>query len=408
MFTIKFKRILFLSSIVTLAFCELGMAVTLDEQIGQMLIVGFRGVDIENSPKIVNDINNKRIGGVILYDVDYQTVEAVAKKNKISTQEARKKNIIAKNQQVRFERNIRNPKQLAKLTSDLQALSKQKINIPLLIALDREGGFVNKLAVDLGFPETITQFDLAKKDEREIRNITKGYAKTLQENGINYVLAPVIDLAINPDNTAIVKHKRAFSDDPKVVTKLAKIIIDVYSKAQIICAIKHFPGHGSSTKDTHDGLSDVTDTWQTKEIEPYRNLLMNQDHIGLTVMSSHIVNKNLDKKRLPASLSKKTLNILRDSIHYQGIIISDDLQMKAITKHYNLEKTLKLSILAGNDLLIFANQFQYDPNIAKKVIRTVKKLIKEKKISKDRIKQSYDKIVKLKQWVNIKKLNLAG
>ncbi len=373
-------------------------AVSLDEMIGQMLIVGFKGTEIQKGSAILADIQNKRIGGVILYDLDYQKFMAESKKQKLSILAFRKS--LKNNRKIvnRVSKNIKNPKQLKKLTRDLQKRSLKHMQLPLIISIDREGGIVDRLALAGGFPKTISQKEFAKLSEKQARNLAKEYASTLQEYGFNYVFAPVVDLEINADNPVIAKLNRSFSHEPKIVTKYSNFLIDAYLEKHIACSVKHFPGHGSSHSDSHLGFVDVTNTWVSKELDPYRNILLRYDSIGLTVMTSHVVNKNLDKSGLPATLSKDTLSMLRNNYNYAGIVVSDDLQMKAISDNFVLSEALKLAILSGNDILIFGNQVDYDPNITGKVIKIIKKLVENNTIPQERIVHSYNKILKLKKW----------
>jgi beta-N-acetylhexosaminidase len=229
-------------------------------------------------------------------------------------------------------------------------------------------------------------------------SVTQKYAvimaETMKNEGINLDFAPNVDLNINSDNPVIAKKGRAFSDNPQIVIKRAKIFADTFRKYGILCTLKHFPGHGSSKGDTHEGFVDVTDTWQPQELIPYEKLVETCD----LIMVAHIVNSKLDPSERPASLSYPiTTKLLRKKINFKGIIITDDLQMKAITDHYDLETTVKLAIESGADILLFGNQLEYQPDIAKKVIAIVDKLVKDGVISRSRIDESYNRIMAVKK-----------
>jgi beta-N-acetylhexosaminidase len=162
----------------------------------------------------------------------------------------------------------------------------------------------------------------------------------------------------------------------------------------VLTSLKHFPGHGSSVGDTHKGYVDVTKLWKRVELEPYKLLKNKAD----TVMVAHVFNKNLDSK-YPATLSAKTVNgLLRKELGYRGVVITDDLQMGAISKKYGLKTTLQLAINAGDDILLFGNQL--DPRkvvTTKKLVDSIVSLVKDGKVSKRSIENSYKRIQRLKK-----------
>ncbi|MGI8965125.1 MAG: glycoside hydrolase family 3 N-terminal domain-containing protein, partial [Limisphaerales bacterium] len=163
-----------------------------------------------------------------------------------------------------------------------------------------------------------------------------------------------------------------------------------------ICA-KHFPGHGSATGDTHLGLVDVTKTWNERELIPFQRLI--ESDLCDVVMSAHVFNANLDSER-PATLSKKVLTgILRGKLGYRGLIISDDLEMKAISAHYGLENAIQLGIEAGLDILCFGNNMSYDPNIGEKVFGIISRLVETGAISEERIEESFQRIIATKSKI---------
>ena len=162
---------------------------------------------------------------------------------------------------------------------------------------------------------------------------------------------------------------------------------------------KHFPGHGSAATDTHKGLTDITDTWQASaELMPYETLI--SDGIVDMVMVGHLVNTKIDPE-YPASLSKATITgMLRNKLGFNGVVISDDLEMGAITAHYNMDEVVLLAIDAGMDILLYGNNISYDPDIAAKVHSTILKLVKAGKISRERLEESYMRIRALKKQLN--------
>ena len=338
----------------------------LDKKIGQMILAGFRGLDVSDSSPIVRDIKKYYIGSVILFDYDVELKSAV--------------------------RNIESPKQVKTLIEKLQKYSIT----PLFVTIDQEGGRVNRLKEKYGFPKTVSAAYLGKLDNYDT---TTKYAlecaKTLKSVGVNLDFAPCVDLNSNPDNPVIGGKERSFSADPKIVTKHTEIFLNAFKRNKIFGTLKHFPGHGSSKADSHLGFVDVSDTWKSDELIPYADLIKKRkcDFI----MTAHIFNSHLDDK-LPATISKNVLTgILRDSLKFKGVIFSDDMQMKAIADHYGLDTAIESAIIAGVDILTFANNVTYDENIVPKIVAIIKKMIADKKITVDRIDESYKRIMKYKK-----------
>lgn len=368
------SKILFLCLIIPLIFSDIYENIPqdtedeLDQKIGQMLLVGFRGLKVSENDQIARDIISGRIGGVILFDRDIEL--------KSDT------------------RNIKSPEQLKSLITNLQSFAL----VPLFISIDQEGGRVNRLKEKYGFPKTVSQQYLGKLNNSDsTKYYAEGMAITMKNAGINLNFAPVVDLNVNQESPAIGKLERSYSSRPDIVKINSEIFIAAHHRVNILTALKHFPGHGSATNDTHLGFTDVTSTWQSSELEPFRDLL--KSGYDDLVMTAHIFNANLDPLN-PATLSRNIIHgILREQLGYDGVIISDDMNMGAITNHYEFEEAIEKTINAGVDILLFGNNLVYDKKIAEKATVIIKKLIKEKKISKERIEESYRRIIKLKKRI---------
>lgn len=285
---------------------------------------------------------------------------------------------------------------LQKLTTNQQVRGTQT-KLPLFIAIDYEGGFVSRLKESKGFPQTLSAQKIGQLPYSDAVAIAESMAKTLKQNGFNLNFAPVADLNINPENPVIGKLERSFSDDDNTVFTYNSIFANAYVSNNIQCALKHFPGHGSSSADSHLGFVDVTNTWQKKELEPYR-LMQNSYHQCGMVMTAHIVNRQLDDTGLPATLSHKMLTqILRQELQFDGVIISDDMHMKAITDHYGFEQALVMSVNAGVDVFIISTDINDENYPIGKIINVIEQNVAAGKISLSRINQSYHRIVNLKQ-----------
>lgn len=345
---------------------DMGETDDLDVKIGQMIMVGFRGLTVAQGSAITEDISRRHIGGVILFDYDVPAKSAV--------------------------RNIESPEQLKRLIVDLQRVA----TMPLLIAIDQEGGMVSRLNETHGFPPSVSAQYLGALDDIAItRRHARQTAATLAEMGINLNLAPVVDLSVNPDNPVIGRLQRSFSDRPHVVIRHATAMIDAFHNYGILSAIKHFPGHGSSTGDSHEGFVDVSATWTPRELIPFEAL--GESGRCDMVMTAHIYNKNLDPS-WPATLSSPTIRgIVRNRFHFDGVIISDDMQMKAIRLCYDLKTAVTRALLADIDILVFANNSVFEEDIAGRVISIIRMLVNDGVISVDRIDRSYRRIVALKK-----------
>jgi beta-N-acetylhexosaminidase len=216
----------------------------------------------------------------------------------------------------------------------------------------------------------------------------------LHDLGFNLNFAPVVDINLTEEAGIIGRLARSFSTDPKEVTRLARRFVTIYHQEKMICSYKHFPGHGSASGDTHIGFVDVSDSWQASELEPYR-YLESQDSQKMMIMTAHVINRHLDASGLPASLSHTMLTrILRQELGFDGVIISDDLQMQAIANHYSLEESLALTLNAGADMLIFGNQL--GDISAVKVIDCIEHLVLDKVVPSSRIDEAYQRIARLK------------
>ncbi len=330
-------------------------AADLHTEIAQMLVVGFQSTELTEDNHIVRDIRDLHIGGVILFD-----------------------------------RNIESPVQLKRLTGELKALDST-----LIVSIDQEGGYVDRLKKSKGFPSNISAARLGRSDNSETtRRDASTMAHTLQEAGINVDFAPCVDLNINPKNPVIGAVERSYSADPKVVVKHAGIVLEELRKQNIVGCIKHFPGHGSSTKDTHVSSVDVTATWREEELEPYIALV----NKAPMVMTSHIFNANLDPE-YPATMSHKILTgILRNKIGFRGVIITDDLAMGAMVDNYSFEEILINAVNAGADMLCLSNNGgTYDPEIVPRAIEIIAKAVEDGRIPRSRIDDAYRRIQKLKK-----------
>jgi beta-N-acetylhexosaminidase len=327
-----------------------------------MLLVCFEGQDLPPQHPLLEDIHLRHLGGVMLR----------SNSSKGSTTTG----------------NIVSPTQLQLLTNSLQNASPT----PLLIAVDQEGGRVSRLKARDNFPPTTSFAELGRKNDLAMtRQRSNDIAKTLHRFGINFNFSPVVDLNRNPNNPVIGSLDRSFSADPARVTAHAGQVVAAHRAHAIATCLKHFPGHGSSTADSHRGFVDITETWSESELLPFANLIK----AGLVdaIMTAHVYNARLDRD-LPATLSRPILRgLLREKLAYDGVIISDDLRMDAISSLYPAEEAVERAINAGVDILLICTS---DEQIVGTTVSLIYELVQQGRISEQRIDQAYRRISRLK------------
>ena len=355
---------------------------SLEKMVGQMIMTGFHGDGMGENPEefsaIENQIKSGQIGGVILFDVD------------ISGLLAQGMDIVEAKKHI-FSSNIKNVEQVKKLNTHLQSIAPTK----LLIAIDQEGGNIQRLKPEHGFASIPSAKELGKVDIQTTYDIAYDLGNRLIDLGFNIDFAPLLDVDVNPESPAIGAKERSFSSDPESVSQHGWAFARGLSDAGMAYSFKHFPGHGSAGTDTHAGITDITITYQDYELKPWQDLLKNAQP-NTMVMVAHVVNNNFDT--LPASISYKTIQKVRD-MGFDGVIISDDMDMGAIANEYGTEKAVEMAINAGNDILVFGNNLTFDKNRGADVNKMIVKMVRDGKISKSRIKESYKRIKKLKESI---------
>lgn len=363
----------------------------LEYMVGQMIMTGFHGDGTDESSEdfaaVTEQISKGQIGGVILFDVD---ISGLLKQG-MNIKDAKK--------QI-FSSNIKSVEQVKNLTSLLQSFAPTE----LLIAIDQEGGNVQRLKPEHGFASIPSAAELGRGDTKKTYEKAKDLGNRLSCLGINVNFAPLLDVNVNPQSPAIGAQNRSFSSDPAIVTQHGYAFAHGLSDANVAYSFKHFPGHGSAGGDTHAGITDITNTYQNYELTPWKTLLAQSTPYTM-VMVAHVINNNFDT--LPASLSHKTIKMIRDT-GFNGVIVSDDMDMGAIANEYGTEKAIELAINAGNDILVFGNNLTFDKNRGKTVNEIIVKMVKDGKIKKSTIRKSYKRIMKLKKQLSRPKSNFCG
>lgn len=306
----------------------------LSRKVGSMLMVGVAGTTPgQPDPKrVAGMIGRGEVGGVIL-----------------------------------FSHNVRNPRQLKQLTGFLRDAGG---SVPPFMAIDQEGGYIQRLSGRKGFHSLPSAKRMV---QRTLCTANRLYAKTAQElaeHGFNLNFGPVVDLDINPRNPAIGRLRRSYGTDPELVVAYANAFINAHAAAGVLTAAKHFPGHGSAVLDPHKRVVDITKTWQPVEIEPFARLSAH-GQVPM-VMIGHLIHPRFSDGNRPTSLSRRAITgELRQRLGFEGIVVTDDLGMDAITERYGPETSAIMAIRAGADLLVFANQRKGDRNLVERVTAAI-------------------------------------
>lgn len=332
---------------------------TLTTMVGQMLMVGFEGDDIgqPGPQRLAEQIARGEVGGVVF-----------------------------------FRQNVKSAAAVKRLTRLFKRCAPP--GHPLLIAVDQEGGQVQRLTPKVGFPNTPSARKVAARGEAEAAAIYTRLARELAAWGFNLNLGPVVDLASRLDNPIIAKRGRAYSSDPANVTHFARTFIEAHHGAGLLTALKHFPGHGSSRGDTHEGFVDVSTSWQPDELTPFRTLI--DERLADMVMVAHVHLAAYAADDLPASLSRPVIEgVLRERLGYTGVVISDDMEMGAIASIGSPIDVAERAIRAGNDILVYAGGAADGGDLVSQLQARVALATTDPAIRR-RIAQSYGRILELK------------
>lgn len=316
-------------------------------QIGQLFITGVSGKELTNTE--LEFLRNHHLGGVLLFAHNYES-----------------------------------PAQLADLVTSIQETRQE---LPMLIAVDHEGGRVVR------FREHFTQFgpmlDIAQKTSpKTIYDVYSVMAKELQACGVNVNLAPVCDVLTNSNNKVI--GDRAFGDNEETVSKMISGAIRGLQTNKIIACAKHFPGHGNTTKDSHFDLPYVTkslDELESLEIKPFSKAVRSKVEM---MMMAHLVVDAFDTE-LPTTLSKNAYDYIREKLRFKKVIISDDMTMKAITDHFSYDEAAIMALQAGCDLLEYR-----DMDSCKEAIEGVYKACSNGRLENSLIHEKFERVKALK------------
>jgi len=318
--------------------------------LGELLLTGVAGYELEDSSAAF--LSQSGIGGVILFAHNYES-----------------------------------PAQMAEFTNQIQETRGSRL--PLWIAVDHEGGKVQRFRK--GFTRIPEAAQIGASDSPKLAfEISEMMAKELKAVGINLNFAPVADIATHPKNPVI--GPRAFGETEERVSKMVTAMVRGHLVSGVQPCVKHFPGHGDTSTDSHFALPKVDvplETLAERELKPFVRAFKSRCEM---VMTAHILNPKLDQHR-PATLSARTLQeILRGQLRFRGVIVSDDMEMKAITEHYGVDEAPLLAIQAGCDLLCYRTEAA-----ARHAYEVLLKALDEEKLTAERVLESVQRLRALKK-----------
>ena len=335
---------------------------TLDEKIGQLFIVSLRSFK-ETEPvltadeKVKSGIEKYKIGGVIL-----------------------------------FAENIKSIPQTAGLTEALQKCSE----IPLFIAVDEEGGKVSRITKSAEMHATVFPDNSVigeTKNPELAKQVASAIAREISSLGFNMNFAPVADINTNPENPVI--GTRSYGSSAEEVSLMVAAAVDGIQSHPVSAVLKHFPGHGDTGSDTHYGAASVSHTKErllSTELLPFIAGIQNGAD---GVMTAHILTPEIHGENVPATLKPEILTgILRNELGFDGLIITDALNMGAITKHFSSDEAAVKAVLAGADILLMPENLDL-------AISGIKKACNDGLIPVDRIDESVERILRIKYKRNL-------
>ena len=322
-------------------------------QIGQHFFIGLKGTALEKDE--ADFIVRHNVGGVIL-----------------------------------FARNVQSPEQVRALCADAQGLRfRMPDKAPLFIGVDNEGGRVARFKAP--FTEWPPQAAIGKIDSTSVAfKFASQMGEELKAVGVNVNFAPCVDVLTNPSNPAI--GDRSFGGDPELVARLASAVVRGFIKSEVLPCAKHFPGHGNTSVDSHFELpveNRSLDELRTLELAPFKKVLRARLDF---VMMAHILFPQIDPT-WPASLSPVFAKLLRDELRFRGLIVSDDLGMKAIAAKWGVGDAAVQALRAGTDLLLYCN----DPEAPPVAFAAVEKALVDKTLDGAALEAGAKRIVELKR-----------
>lgn len=330
------------------------MELSLHEKIGQMIMTGFRGRELNQT--MLDAIEKANVGNVIL-----------------------------------FSDNIGNARQARQLCIQIQDAVKRKTGIPAFIAIDQEGGMVSRMPFDgTIFPGNMGM--AATCNPQNARAAGEITGKELHALGFNVNFAPVLDINTNPKNLEI--GVRSYGDQPELIAEYGRATIQGLKAGGVMAVAKHFPGHGDTEVDSHFGLSSLNKTLEQLEKEAFVPFYSAIDAQVEGIMSVHAMFPKVEKEKIPATMSHTILTeLLRKKLGFEGLIFTDCLEMGAIKEHYGTAEGAVAAILAGANIILIS----HTAPVAVETAQRIEEAVKSGEIPMELIDESVEKIMKYKE-----------
>lgn len=301
---------------------------SLEEKVGQMLLIGIDGSDIDTGA--VTMLRDYHVGGVILFD-----------------------------------RNMNSKYQVTGLNANLQRLNKEYNKLPLYLCVDQEGGLVARMEQDLTVAPAAARI-ASQGTPEDAERWAYQTAKEIESIGFNVNFAPVLDIGI--------PASRSYGHDVVTVSKFTEAACSGYDKSGIIYSLKHFPGIGRSEVDPHTEQYRITASKETllqEDAVPFKNIIGKFNNQNFMVMIGHLIYTSLDE--LPASVSPQVIkNLLRQELGFQGLVITDDMEMGALTSMYDFSEMGVAAVNAGVDILLVCHNYEHQKQVYQGVLEAVK------------------------------------
>ena len=266
-----------------------------------------------------------------------------------------------------------------------------------LLAIDHEGGIIQRLKKAHGFTRLPAARDVAATMSPDKAREMYGLAgRELAALGFNLNLGPVLDVD-EPNNPAIGKFGRAYHTDAGTIAAYGQAFVAGFASAGVLCAAKHFPGHGRSVGDSHNGAANISATWTEAELDPFARLIASP-HAPPLIMTGHLRLDQVAPDGRPATLSLPIVTgLLRQALGYQGVVVTDDLDMDAISHLMSRQEAAVQALAAGSDLLMIKNLFGYDPLMPQRAVGWVRTAIARGQLSEAQVMAAAERVRALRQ-----------
>lgn len=323
-------------------------------KLGQMFLVGIPGVEL--SPESEAFLREYQPGGIIYFAHNYES-----------------------------------PALLAEFSDSIQNTRSDGLNLPLFISVDHEGGKIQRFKKPFThFPEPVEIGNIGSPKLAFL--VAEVMAKELRAVGVNIDYHPLCDIHTRPSNPVI--GRRAFGTDDELVSRMASAMVRGFVANKMVSCVKHFPGHGDTTVDSHFELPRVNDTLdqlRERELKPFARTIKSRVDM---IMTAHMLNTSIDPV-YPATLSYSTITgLLRKEMRYNRLVITDDMQMDAVAKHFGEEDMIALAINAGCDILLYRDEAK-----GRQAMDIAFRFLKEGRITAEQVEAAYARIHEVKDRV---------